>query len=107
MWSWVALEDVVQGILYCIDHPELEGPVNFVAPQPVSNLAFTRAVGRVLHRPTVMGVPAFAMKALLGQMADEMLLSGVRVAPRKLQEAGYAFRFRELEAALRHLLASA
>lgn len=107
MWSWVAVDDVVHGILHCIDHPDLEGPVNLVAPQPVSNLAFTRAVGRVLHRPTLLGVPAFAMKVVMGQMAEEMLLSGVRVAPRKLQESGYEFRFPELEVALRHLLASA
>lgn len=107
MWSWVAVDDVVQGILYCIDHRDLEGPVNLVAPQPVSNLAFTRAVGRVLHRPTLLGVPAFAMKVVMGRMAEEMLLSGVRVAPRKLQESGYEFRFPELEVALRHLLDSA
>ena len=105
-WSWVALDDVVHGILFCIDHPELSGPVNVVAPQPVSNLAFTRTVGRVLRRPTLFGVPAFVLETVAGQMAREMLLFGVRVVPRKLEEAGYEFRFPELEAALRHLLAS-
>ena len=107
MWSWVALDDVVAGVLYCIDHPELEGPVNIVAPQPVSNLAFTRTVGRVLGRPTIFGVPAFLLKTVAGQMAEEMLLFGVRVAPRKLRNAGYGFRYPELEVALRHLLAPA
>jgi uncharacterized protein len=107
MWSWVALDDVVAGVLFCMDHPELEGPVNIVAPQPVSNLAFTRTVGRVLSRPTIFGVPEFLLKTVAGQMAEEMLLSGVRVAPRKLKDAGYVFRFPELEVALRHLLAPA
>jgi uncharacterized protein (TIGR01777 family) len=107
MWSWVALDDVVAGVLFCIDHPEIEGPVNIVAPQPVSNLAFTRTVGRVLARPTIFGVPSFLLRTVVGQMADEMLLFGVRVVPRKLQNAGYEFRYPELEVALRHLLAPA
>ena len=106
MWSWVALDDVVHGILFCIDTPGLDGPVNIVAPQPVSNLAFTRAVGRVLRRPTVFGVPAFVLETVAGDMAREMLLFGARVVPRKLQQAGYAFRYQEIEAVLRHLLAS-
>lgn len=106
IWSWVALDDVVQAVLFCIDHTDIDGPVNIVAPQPVSNLAFTRTLGRVLRRPTIFGVPSFLLKAVVGEMADEMLLSGVRVEPRKLLDAGYDFRHPELEDALRHLLAS-
>jgi uncharacterized protein len=106
IWSWVALDDVVKAILACIDRKELSGPVNVVAPQPVSNKAFVRTLGRVLRRPTLVPAPAFALKLAAGQMADEMLLFGARVVPRKLQEAGYEFRYRELESALRHILAA-
>lgn len=104
MWSWVALDDVVGAILFTLDHPELSGPVNVVAPQPVSNKAFTRTLGRVLRRPTLFTVPAFLMKATVGQAAEELVLFGVRVEARKLREAGYVFRYPELEVALRHLL---
>jgi hypothetical protein len=105
-WSWVALDDVVAAIIRCIDDPGLEGPVNVVAPQPVSNKAFVRTLGRVLRRPTLLPAPEFALKLAAGQMAEEMLLFGVRVVPRKLQEAGYAFRSPELESALRRILAA-
>jgi uncharacterized protein len=107
IWSWVALDDVVAAILRCMDDPGLEGPVNVVAPQPVSNKAFVRTLGRVLRRPTLLPAPEFALKLAAGQMAEEMLLFGVRVVPRKLQEAGHAFRFPELEGALRQILAAA
>ncbi|MGQ0814451.1 MAG: TIGR01777 family oxidoreductase [Gemmatimonadota bacterium] len=106
MWSWVTIDDVVASILFCLDHSELGGPVIVVAPQPVTNLAFTRTLGRVLRRPTIFGVPAFLLKLVLGEMAREMLLFGVRVVPRKLRQAGYAFKYPELEVALRHLLAA-
>lgn len=105
-WSWVALDDVVGALLFMIDTPALHGPVNVVAPQPVSNKAFTRTLGRVLRRPTVVPAPAFALKLVAGQMANEMLLFGARVVPRKLEEARYEFDFPELEAALRHILAA-
>lgn len=104
VWSWVALEDVVGSILFALRTPSLDGPVNVVAPQPVTNLAFTRTLGRVLHRPTLFGVPALVLKTVAGDMAEEMLLFGVRVVPRKLKEAGYVFRYPELEVALRHTL---
>jgi uncharacterized protein len=106
IWSWVALDDVVQSVLACIDRKDLSGAVNVVAPQPVSNKAFVRTLGRVLRRPTLLPAPAFALKLVAGQMADEMLLFGARIVPRKLQGAGYEFRFRELESALRHILAA-
>lgn len=104
MWSWVAIDDVVQSILFILTADQLVGPVNIVAPLPVTNLAFTRTMGRVLHRPTIFGVPACILKAVGGQMAREMLLSGVRVAPRKLQQASYEFLYPELEMALKHVL---
>jgi uncharacterized protein (TIGR01777 family) len=104
VWSWVAIDDVVGGIMKCLAEPELHGPVNVVAPLPVTNLAFTRTLGRVLRRPTILGVPAPLLSTVGGQMARELLLSGARVVPRKLQQAGYAFRYPELEQALRHVL---
>lgn len=105
IWSWVAIDDVVNSIRFLLSS-QISGPVNVVAPLPVSNLAFTRTLGRVLRRPTIFGVPEFALKAVAGRMAEEMLLFGVRVVPRKLREAGYEFLFPELEMALRHLMLS-
>lgn len=104
VFSWVAIDDVVQSILFILTADKLAGPVNVVAPLPVTNLAFTRIMGRVLHRPTIFGVPATLLRMAGGQMAREMLLSGVRVRPRKLTEAGYAFLYPELESALQHVL---
>jgi NAD dependent epimerase/dehydratase family enzyme len=83
----------------------LFGPVNVVAPQPVTNLAFTRTLGRVLRRPTIFGVPDVLLRTVGGEMAREMLLASERVVPRKLQASGYGFKYPELEGALRHVLA--
>lgn len=105
IWSWVAIDDVVGALMFALTNDSLRGPVNVVAPQPVTNLAFTRALGRVLRRPTVFGVPEFVLKTAAGDMAREMLLSSARVVPRKLEAAGYKFQYPELEVALRHLLA--
>ena len=75
-----------------------------VAPDPVTNLAFTKTLGRVLWRPTIVPLPAFAARLAFGEMADELLLASQRVEPRMLHKSGYAFRYPELEGALRHLL---
>jgi hypothetical protein len=83
----------------------LTGPVNFVAPHPVSNAEFTKTLGKVLSRPTLFPVPEFAARLAFGEMAGALLLAGQRVAPARLQEAGYEFEYPELEPALRHLLA--
>jgi len=80
------------------------GPVNAVAPQPVTNREFTKTLGRVLHRPTVLPMPAFVARLALGEMADEMLLAGARVEPRALSAARFEFAHAQLEPALRHLL---
>lgn len=97
-FSWVALDDVVGGIVWCLDHAALRGPVNLVSPNPVSNEAFTRALGRALHRPTVIPVPAFALKlAAGGEMAHEMFLGGSFVVPEKLAGAGYRFAYERVE----------
>jgi len=102
--AWIALDDVVGAIVHVLTTEALRGPVNAVAPQPVTNREFTKTLGRVLGRPTVFPMPAFAARLAFGQMADELLLASQRVEPAKLLASGYQFRFPELEAALRHLL---
>lgn len=103
-WSWIAIDDVLGGIYHALANPELRGPVNFVAPQALTNAQFTAVLGRVLRRPTTVPAPAIALRLALGEMADALLLASARVEPRQLQQTGYAFRFPELEPALRHLL---
>jgi uncharacterized protein (TIGR01777 family) len=102
--SWIAIDDAVGAIYQAINDPSLEGPVNAVAPQPVTNAEYARALGRVLGRPTPSTTPAAALRAALGEMADDTLLSGAKVLPVVLQESGYPFRFPDLEGALRYLL---
>ncbi len=103
--SWVGLDDVVGAFHHALFDEALRGPVNVTAPEPVSNAAFTTALGRAVHRPAVLPVPAFGLRLLLGrQMADETALSSAWVRPARLEAAGYAFRHRTLDAALRHYL---
>lgn len=102
--SWISLDDVLGLVEYALLVDSLRGPVNAVAPQPLTNADFTRTLGRVLSRPTLAPAPAFALRAALGEMADHLLLSSQRVLPRRAPAAGYAFRRDELEPALRHLL---
>jgi uncharacterized protein (TIGR01777 family) len=102
--SWIAIDDVVGAILHALNATTLSGPVNVVAPQPVTNLEFTRTLGRVLSRPTIFPMPAVAARAAFGQMGQELLLSGQRVEPAALLASGYTFKFPQLETALRHVL---
>jgi uncharacterized protein (TIGR01777 family) len=102
--SWIALSDLVGVILYALAADSLSGPVNAVAPGSVTNREFTKGLGRVLGRPTVAFLPAFAARLLFGEMADGLLLASARVEPAKLLSSGYRFRFPELEGALRHVL---
>lgn len=102
--SWVALDDLVGIVLHALVCGELSGPVNAVAPVPVTNRELTEALGKVLSRPTLLPVPAFALRLGMGEMADALLLASARVVPRRLEETGYRFRFPELGGALRHLL---
>jgi len=103
-FSWVAIDDVIGAIYHAIISENLNGPVNVVAPNPVRNNQFTKTLGQVLYRPTLLPVPAFALRLLAGEMADEMLLASTRVEPQKLLTSGYKFSYPELEGALRHLL---
>jgi uncharacterized protein (TIGR01777 family) len=101
VWSWIALDDLVRAILFLLEQKTLSGPVNAVAPEAVTNREFTTTLGRVLRRPTIFPMPAFAARLALGEMADEMLLSGARVEPRALDSAGFVFAYPQLEPALR------
>ena len=103
--SWVAIDDVIGAIKLALADESIHGALNVVSPNPVTNEEFTKTLGEVLSRPTVMSIPAFAARLVFGEMADEMLLVSQRVAPKKLNEAGYQFKHPELESALRHYLA--
>lgn len=102
--SWIALDDVIGALQHAIANSGIVGPLNVTAPRPVTNAEFTKTLGRVLGRPTIMPMPAFAARLAFGEMADELLLSSTHAAPQVLQATGYTFRFPELESALRHLL---
>lgn len=102
--SWVALDDVLAGILHALENDRLTGPVNLVAPHPVTNAEFTKALGRVLRRPAILPMPAFGARLAFGEMADALLLASTRVAPARLAASGFAFGYPEVEQALRHVL---
>lgn len=104
--SWIALDDLVEVIRFACTQPSLQGAVNAVAPEPVTNLAFTRTLGRVLRRPAVFPLPAFLVRLMFGEMGEELLLYSARVEPARLLAAGFQFRFPRLEAALRHVLSA-
>ena len=97
---WISLEDEVRALRFLLDH-DLEGPVNLVAPGAVTNREMTRLLGRVLRRPTVLPIPVFAIRLLYGEMGVSLATVSQRVLPTRLEEAGFAFRHRDLEAALR------
>lgn len=98
--SWIHLEDLLEIIVYCMNDKNLAGPVNAVAPQPLMNRQFARTLGKTLHRPALIPAPAWALKAVFGEMARETLLSSVRVLPRRLEDAGFVWRFPDIASAL-------
>jgi uncharacterized protein (TIGR01777 family) len=102
--SWIALPDAIRVIEFALRTASLSGPVNVVAPKPVTNLEFTRALGRALHRPTLLQVPAFALRLAFGEMAEATILESARVMPACLSGSGFDFEYPELEAGLRALL---
>jgi uncharacterized protein (TIGR01777 family) len=103
-WSWISLDDVVGSYVHALRSEEASGPINVCSPNPLTNTAYTKVLGRVLNRPTVFPVPASAARVALGGVADELLLASKRMVPARLQESGYQFRYPELEGALRHHL---
>jgi uncharacterized protein (TIGR01777 family) len=102
--SWIAIEDLLGVLHHLLERAEIAGGVNAVAPEPVTNAVFTKTLGRVLGRPTVVPAPAFALRLAFGEIADATLLASTRVRPARLEASGYRFRFPDLEGALRHLL---
>ncbi len=100
MVSWIRLGDLVSMIVWALEDPKVEGPLNAVAPHPVSQADFARALGRAVHRPAVIPVPAWAVKLLFGQMGAETLLADLAVEPRKAAEGGFRWSTPDLPAAL-------
>ncbi len=117
-WSWIHIDDLVSAVNHTMQATvsttnveslvpspgHLCGPVNMVSANPVTCADFTKTLARLLNRPTMLAVPAFAARLAFGEMADEGLLASARVSPRKLIESGFEFRFPDLTAALRDLL---
>jgi uncharacterized protein (TIGR01777 family) len=96
---WIHADDVVGAYLFALDHDDVSGPINLSAPEPVTNKEFSKALGKALHRPAFAPVPAAAIKTLYGEMA-QIVVTGVRMVPARLQELGYEFRHPELREAL-------
>ena len=106
--SWVAIEDAVRAACYSLLRNDLEGPVNVVAPSPVTNETFTRTLGSVLKRPTILPVPSLLLRLALGaEMAEALLLSSTRVLPARLERAGFSFGAPDLRKALQQILSRA
>ncbi|MCS1351814.1 TIGR01777 family oxidoreductase [Mechercharimyces sp. CAU 1602] len=102
--SWILLDEIPYIIHHLIQHEEVIGPVNMVSPNPVTNAEFSRILAKVLGRPALFPKPAGLIKLLLGEMGEEVLLTGSRIEPGKLKSSGYQFRYPELESALKHEL---
>ena len=98
---WVALEDVLGMLYILLMEKSISGPVNVVSPKPVQNAEFTKMLGTVIRRPTVIPVPKFAIKTLFGEMGETLLLEGRRVHPSVALEIGFAYQHADLESALR------
>ena len=102
--SWISIDDMVRAIKFLIYEDSLKGPFNLTAPNPVTNKEFTKILGKVIKRPTIVPLPGFAAKLIFGEMAEALLLSGSNVIPEKLLAAGYTFKHSELSEALKDLL---
>ena len=100
-WPWIHRADWIALVRWAIETPTVAGAVNATAPYPVTNAEFARALGQALHRPALLPAPAFALRLLLGEMADGLLLSGQRAIPAKAERAGFVFRYPRLDGALR------
>ncbi len=105
-WSWVTLDDAVGAITHALDRPDVAGPVNTVAPQPVTNKTFTAALARALRRPAIFPLPAPIARLMFGEMADALLLASAKVVPSKLLATNYKFVDDRLDGALQRLLRS-
>jgi uncharacterized protein (TIGR01777 family) len=99
-WPWIHRDDWIGLVRWAIANPAVSGAINATAPTPETNKAFASALGRALHRPALLPAPAFALRLLLGEMADALLLSGQRAIPEKAQRMGFGFKYAQLDAAL-------
>lgn len=102
--SWITLTDVVSVIHYLLIHDDISGPVNVVSPNPVTNLEFTKALGKALKRPAFLPAPALALRLVLGEMAEELLLASTRVMPKKLVDGGYRFTYADIDEVLQKII---
>lgn len=102
--SWIAIDDLVRLIDFAIHQEKLTGPVNAVTPYPVTNQEMTQLLGKILHRPTFLTMPAFMVEWVFGEMGKEVLLSSTRVEPMKLEEAGFRYDYPRMEEALKALI---
>ncbi len=102
--SWITIDDVIDCIEFIISDKSLSGPINIVSPNPVTNSEFTKTLGDVLNRPTLIPLPKTVLRILLGEIADELLLASTRVIPEKLNNAKFEFKYSELKDALNHLI---
>lgn len=101
---WIALDDLIGVIHFVLENDDLKGAVNTVAPQMVTNEEFTKTFGKVISRPTILPIPEFAIRLLYGEMGETLLLQGQRMQPKRLEEAGFRFKYPNLEDALKHVL---
>jgi NAD dependent epimerase/dehydratase family enzyme len=99
--SWISEADAVSAVTFALENTAIAGPVNAVAPNPVTNAEFTRQLAHAVHRPALIPAPAFALRLVFGEMADEALLAGARVLPSRLLAAGFQFEYPILSEALR------
>ena len=102
--SWIHVDDVVGMIVWSIENPEVSGPINAVAPEPLTNTQISQEIGRALGRPSWLPAPAFALKLLFGEMAEALLINGQRVLPTRAQSLGYVFKYPSARAALEEAL---
>lgn len=102
--SWVSMDDVVGIVNFALENESLRGAINVTSPNPVTNEEFTKTLGSVLYRPTILPLPEFAVNLVFGEMGDALLLDSTRVVPKRLLDTGYQFRYTALKPALEHAL---
>ncbi|EKD41729.1 MAG: hypothetical protein ACD_73C00556G0001, partial [uncultured bacterium] len=102
--SWMDLDDVAAGMLFVLENENMSGPVNFVSPQAVTNREFSKTLATVLNRPCLLKVPGFALKVVMGEKAQPLLLASANVVPEKLLQAGFRFQYPQLKDSFKHLL---
>jgi uncharacterized protein (TIGR01777 family) len=105
-WPWIHRQDWIDLVRFALATSGVSGPMNASAPHPARSVEFAKALGRAMHRPALLPAPGFALKLLLGEMADGLLLSGQRAIPAKAQSHGYTFAFADLDRALRAIFAT-